>query len=91
MQFALAVVHEIVKFVGLLYIGQGLVRVLCFGRHATNPVYNFLRFLTSPVERVVRAISPRSVLDRHIPLASFLVMFWIWLALIWVRLGQGAG
>lgn len=91
MQFALAVVHEIVKFVGLLYIGQALVRLVSFGRSATNPVYHFLRFLTSPVERMVRVVTPATVLDRHVPLVSFLLVFWLWLVLIWVRQAQGAG
>ena len=35
--------------------------------------------LTSPFVKAVRIITPRFVLDRHIPLAAFLVMLSVWL------------
>lgn len=92
MQFTLAVVHELVKFAGLLLIAQGLVRVLSFGRHEANVVYRALRFLTSPVVRFGRMVTPRIVVERHVPLATFLLLFWAWIVLIFVRrefLAQG--
>lgn len=85
MQTALAILHELVKFAGLLLIGQGLVFLLSFGRHEVNPVYRLLRLLTSPVTAVVRRITPSAVLDRHLPAVAFLLLFWSWIALIFVR------
>ncbi|GAA4410988.1 hypothetical protein [Quisquiliibacterium transsilvanicum] len=85
MQLFLALVHELVKFAGLLLIGQGLVLVFSFGRHETNPVYGFFRFLTSPIVRATRAITPTRVADRHVPVVAFLLLFWLWFALIFVR------
>ncbi|HWS75390.1 MAG TPA: hypothetical protein VN324_09640 [Quisquiliibacterium sp.] len=85
MQLFLALVHELVKFAGLLLIGQGLVFVLSFGRHQTNPVYQFLSFLTSPITRAVRSVTPAKVADRHVPVVAFLLLFWLWFALIFVR------
>lgn len=82
----LQLVHELVKFAGLLLLAQGLVYALSFGRHEVNPVYKGLRFLTSPMTGVMRRITPRFVLDKHIPIAAFLLLFWVWLALIFVRL-----
>ncbi|HMN82156.1 MAG TPA: hypothetical protein PKA20_19840 [Burkholderiaceae bacterium] len=87
MQGLLAVAHELVKFAGLLLIGQGLVYVLSFGRHETNPVYRFFRLLTSPVIAGVRRITPTAIVDRHLPLVAFMLLFWAWLALIFVRRG----
>ena len=87
MQFFLALLHELTKYVGLLFIGQFLVFVLSFGRHEGNPVYRFFRFLTSPINRVVRRITPKAVVDKHVPLVSFLLVFWIWVVLIFVRRG----
>lgn len=81
----LALVHELTKLVGMLYIGQGAVYLLSFGRHEANPVYRLLRFLTSPVTWLVRRLTPAFVVDRHVPLVAFLLLFWIWLALIFVR------
>jgi uncharacterized protein YggT (Ycf19 family) len=82
----LQIVHELVKFAGLLLLAQGLVYVLSFGRHETNPIYQFVRFLTSPVTRVVRKVTPRLVVDRHVPYAAFFLLFWVYVILIFVRL-----
>lgn len=91
MQFTLMLIHELVKLVGLLLIGQLLVYVLSFGRHESNAVYRALRFLTSPVVGVVRRITPARVADRHVPVVSFLLLFWVWAALIFIRLDLGQG
>lgn len=85
MAFALASVHELVKFIGLLLIGQGLVYAMSFGRHDRNPIYRTFRFLTSPVVWGVRRITPAKVADRHVPVVSFFLMFWVWVALIFIR------
>mgnify|MGYP001183630386 FL=1 len=85
MQLFLALVHELVKFAGLLLIGRALVYALSFGRHEANPVYRFFRFLTSPLVRLARRGTPRMVIDRHLPLVAFMLVFWLWLALIFVR------
>lgn len=85
MQFVLQAIHELVKFVGLLLIGQFLVYVLSFGRHDQNPIYRFIRFLTSPVVGLVRKVTPAVVVDRHVPLVTFLVTFWVWVVLIFLR------
>jgi hypothetical protein len=85
MTFALAATHELVKFIGLLLIGQGLVYVMSFGRHERNPVYRTFRFLTSPVVWGVRRITPAKVANHHVPVVSFFLMFWVWVALIFVR------
>ncbi|HVL58149.1 MAG TPA: hypothetical protein VM491_16760 [Burkholderiaceae bacterium] len=81
MQMLLLYVQAIVMFAGLLLLGQGLVFVMSFGRHETNPVYRLFRFLTSPVVKIARRITPRQVADRHVPLVAFFLLFWLWLAL----------
>lgn len=77
----LNILYTLAAFVMLLLIGQALVRVLSFGRHEENAVYRFLRFLVSPVTRVVRLITPARVADRHVPVVAFLLLFWLCFAL----------
>jgi uncharacterized protein YggT (Ycf19 family) len=77
----LNVVYTLAAFSMLLLAGQAVVRFLSFGRHEENAVYRFLRFLTSPVVRVVRVITPRKVADMHVPVVAFFLLFWICLAL----------
>ncbi len=74
------------EFVGLLLLAQGLVFLMSFGRHESNPVYRLIRFLTSPVTRLVRRVAPRFVVDRHVPALAFILVFWIWVALTAAKL-----
>jgi hypothetical protein len=77
----LGVVQLLVMYAGLLLLGQGLVYLLSFGRHEGNAVYRFFRFLTSPVTRTVRYITPAKVADRHVAVVAFFLLFWIYFAL----------
>lgn len=60
-------------------LAQGLVGLFSPSTRAQNPVYRLLAVLTAPVNRVVRAVMPRFVLDAHVPLVSvfFLVLLWL--------------
>jgi hypothetical protein len=81
MRQVLGVVHLMVLYAGMLLVAQFLVFALSFGRHETNQVYRFIRFLTSPVVRATRAITPGKIDDRHVPVVAFLLLFWIYVAL----------
>jgi hypothetical protein len=91
MRQALALVQLLVLYAGLLLLGQFLVFALSFGRHETNPIYRFFRFLTSPVVRIARYVTPRKVDDRHVPVVAFLLLFWIFfgLAVLIPKVGGG--
>jgi uncharacterized protein YggT (Ycf19 family) len=78
---ALNIVYSLAAVSLLLLLGQFLVRVLSFGRHEQNPVYRLFRFLTGPVVRMTRAITPAKVADEHVPVVAFLLLFWICAAL----------
>lgn len=76
------VLKGLVEFAGLLLIAQGLVFVVSFGRHELNPIYRGLRFLASPVTRVTRLITPRFIVDSHVPAVSVFVLICAWIALV---------
>lgn len=69
------------EFAILLLIAQGIVFFISFGRHEANPIYRFLRFLTSPVVRVARSIAPRFVVDQHVPAMALILLIWLWVGL----------
>lgn len=77
----LGTVQAVILFAAMLLVGQLLVRVLSFGRHEDNAVYRFFRFLTSPVVKATRAITPARVADRHVPVVAFFLLFWLFFAL----------
>jgi ABC-type nitrate/sulfonate/bicarbonate transport system permease component len=33
------------------------------------------------VVRATRALTPKVIVDRHVPVVAFFVLFWIWIAL----------
>jgi uncharacterized protein YggT (Ycf19 family) len=90
--YLLNIVYTLAAFSLLLLAGQGVVRLLSFGRHEENAVYRFFRFLTSPVVRVVRVITPKKVADMHVPVVAFILLFWICvsLAVLLPRMVAGA-
>jgi uncharacterized protein YggT (Ycf19 family) len=77
----LNIVYSLAAVSLLLLLGQFLVRVISFGRHEQNPVYRLFRFLTGPVVRITRSITPAKVADEHVPVVAFLLLFWICVAL----------
>jgi hypothetical protein len=60
--------------------GQWLLGLLAGARRETNLFYRLLKVVTQPVVQGVRWITPRVVLDRHVPLVAFLLLAFGWLA-----------
>jgi hypothetical protein len=70
----------------LAMAGQWLLGVLAGQKRNGNFFYRLLQVLTQPFVKLTRAISPRVVLDRHIPLAAFLLMLSLWLVVTVVKI-----
>lgn len=59
-------------------LGQGLLALLAGDRRNDNFFYKLLQILTNPFTKVTRLITPRVVIDRHIPFAAFALVLMIW-------------
>jgi hypothetical protein len=59
--------------------GQWLLGLLAGNKRSSNLFYQVLSIMTRPFVRVARAISPSLVLDRHVPLVTFLMLSFVWL------------
>ena len=81
-----SVLRALVEVAGLFLLGQGVLYLLAGSRRERNAVYRMFQFLTRPVIRATRAITPRVVVDRHIPLLTFFLLFWLWIVLQIVKL-----
>lgn len=64
----------------LALIGQWLLGLLAGAKRESNLFYQLLQVVTRPVMRGARFITPRIVLDRHLPLVAFLLLSFTWLA-----------
>ena len=69
----------------LCLLGQGLLALLAGPSRAANPVYRLFQVITRPVLRAVRVVTSRAIIDRHLPLVTFFLLFWLWLALAYVK------
>lgn len=77
----------IAEIAWLALLGRWLLGLLAGARRDSNLFYQLLQVLTRPFERMVRFISPRVVLDRHIPLATFLLLSMVWLGATALKIG----
>jgi uncharacterized protein YggT (Ycf19 family) len=62
----------------LSLLGQGVLWLLAGRKRDQNPFYQLFQVLTKPLLRGARLLSPRVVLDQHLPLVAFLLLFFVW-------------
>ncbi len=66
--------HLIVWIALLALVGQFALGLLAGAKRDTNVFYKLLEVIASPFVKLMRRLTPRVVLDRHVPLATFLVL-----------------
>ena len=79
MAFSLVIVKAIIEVALMALLAQFLVGIFAWGRRSGNVVYKLFQTISSPFTWVVRKVSPRVVLDTHIPLATLLLLVFAWL------------
>lgn len=65
----------------LALAGRALLGLLAGAGRERNAFYRLLDVIAGPVIKLVRRITPRVVVDRHVPLAAFVLLSGVWLAL----------
>ena len=81
MAFALLALQTLVLVAALALFGQLMVGIFNWRAREQNLVYRLFKVVASPVVRLVRLVTPKVVLDQHIPIAAFMVLlfayFWL--------------
>jgi hypothetical protein len=80
-----SVARAVVEVAGWFLLGQGVMYLIAGSGRERNAVYRLFRLLTGPVVAATRAVLPRLILDRHVPLVAFFSLFWIWIALQFLK------
>lgn len=83
--FIVKILHTLVFVAMSALLGQGAVGLLSGARRAKNPIYVLFQVITKPVIRFTRWLTPKVILDQHIPFVAFFLMFWLWILLAWVK------
>jgi len=78
----------IVEIALMALAGQWVVGLLAGAGRDRNIFYKLLEVIASPFVKLVRLGSPRVVLDRHVPLATFLLLSVAWVALTASRISM---
>jgi len=83
MAFFLVVLKLLIEIAGCALLAQFMVGLLASHGRNDNFVYRLLQIITSPATRLVRWVTPNVVVDRHIPLATFLILVFAWMATVY--------
>lgn len=78
-------VKALAELAGMFLLGRGLLYLLAGQKRDANLFYQVLCVVTNPVIRAARWLSPGVVLDRHVPYVAFLLVAWVWVAVVfWI-------
>jgi hypothetical protein len=64
----------------MAFLGRFVLGLLVGNRRAGNPFFGVLDVLTRPFVTFTRRVTPRVVIDRHVPIVAFLLLVMIWIA-----------
>jgi hypothetical protein len=78
----LVIVKALAELAFMFFLGRGALYILAGHRREGNIFYGVLRVVTDPIIRAARFLTPRMVVDAHIPFVAVLLVAWIWLAIV---------
>jgi hypothetical protein len=70
----------------LCLAGQWVLGLLAGKRRDENLFYQLFGVLTRPLIAGARLISPRVVLDQHLPLVAFLLLTFVWIGATYTKI-----
>ena len=76
------IVKALAELAGMFLLGRGVLFLLVGAKNEHNIFYQVFRVVTDPLIRAARWVTPRLVLDTHMPLVAFVLVFWVWIALV---------
>lgn len=79
--FVISLLRVLVEVAGYTLLGQGVLALFAGRSRDTNVVYRLMQTITNPVVKTVRVITPRFIIDKHIPFVTFFLLFWLWIGL----------
>jgi hypothetical protein len=78
---AVLVLRELVLINFYALVGQGVLFVLAGAQRETNMFYRIIKTIASPAVWLARRITPRFVIDKHVPWVALLLLVLLGIAL----------
>jgi len=79
---AVVIIKALVELAFMFLLGRGALYILAGAKREGNIFYGVLKIVTDPVIRIARFITPRVVVDSHIPFVAVMLVAWLWLAIV---------
>jgi hypothetical protein len=76
---AASLIKLIAEIALMALLGQWVLGLLAGARKQQNLFYQVLEIIGRPFVSLARLITPRLVLDRHVPVVAFLLLLFTWL------------
>lgn len=70
----------------LALLGQWLLGLLAGAKKDQNLFYQILQIIVRPFVSVARLVTPKFVLERHLPLVAFLLLLFVWLGATFLKI-----
>jgi hypothetical protein len=86
MLFTVSTIKLIAEIALLALFGQWVLGLLAGAKKDQNLFYQILQIVGKPFVVAARVITPKQVIDRHVPLVAFLLLLFIWLAATLMRI-----
>ena len=80
MLFTVSTIKLIAEIALLALFGQWVLGLLAGAKRSQNLFYQILQIVGKPFVATARVITPKQVIDRHVPLVAFLLLLFVWLA-----------
>lgn len=79
MLLAVNIVKLLAEIALMALFGQWILGLLAGAQREGNLFYQVFQIVTRPIVTGVRLLTPRVVIDRHVPLVAFLLLSFLWI------------
>lgn len=76
------IAKALAELAGMFLLGRGLLYLLAGRKRGGNMFYQVFCIVTDPVLRATRWITPKIIIDAHIPYVAFALIVWIWVMIV---------
>lgn len=88
MLLLISVIKLIAEIALLALFGQWVLGLLAGQRKSENLFYKILQQVGSPFVKLARFVTPKLVLERHLPLVAFLILGFVWVGVTLVKVNH---